>query len=399
MSKQSRIIVDRYMKKLFLICSYFSVFVLFTMLVFVLIQGLVPFIRPTSESIQIVTENIPRIELNGQVYQGRRTAIPLEAGAELIAIQFDNRGETVSFQIPVLKNPSNPAQPLRFPPELLERLSHPEDYSFTLSYPGAISGLEQRIHINVPEPPYPVLFFILGQEWRPVYRKLYGILTMITATVLSTFGAVLLGVPIALLASVLISEFLSRRPASLVRSSIDLLAGIPSVVYGFFGLMIIVPGVQAAFGSSSGSSLMAAIIVLSIMILPTVVAISLTSLKAVPETYREASLALGATKMQTAWQIVFPSARSGIIASIILGTSRAVGETMAVILVAGNSPQIPRLLTDSVRTMTATIALEMGYSAGRHNQMLFSIGIVLFVIIFILNGIVMKLKQRMEVSA
>ncbi|HRR02432.1 MAG TPA: ABC transporter permease subunit, partial [Treponemataceae bacterium] len=183
------------------------------------------------------------------------------------------------------------------------------------------------------------------------------------------------------------------------RSAIDLLAGIPSVVYGFFGLMMVVPLVQRLFNSASGSSLFAAIFILAIMVLPTIIAITMTSLQAVPSMYREASLAVGASKMQTAWHVVFPAARSGILAGIILGVSRAIGETMAVILVAGNSPQIPRALSDSVRTLTATIALEMGYAQGRHSQILFSIGIVLFVMILTLNTIILRLKKHLSEAA
>jgi phosphate transport system permease protein len=175
---------------------------------------------------------------------------------------------------------------------------------------------------------------------------------------------------------------------------VELLAGIPSVVYGFFGLMVIVPFIKNTFNVPSGSSLLAAVIVLSVMILPTIIVVSEKCLKAVPRSRREASLAVGASKMQTAFHVVLPHARSGVIAAVILGFSRAVGETMAVILVAGNSPQMITGILQSVRTLTATIALEMGYAAERHASMLFSVGVVLLIMIFILNGFVLVLRRR-----
>jgi len=175
-----------------------------------------------------------------------------------------------------------------------------------------------------------------------------------------------------------------------------MLAGIPSVVYGFFGLMVIVPFIKSTFNVPSGNTLLSAIIVLALMILPTVITIAETSLRAVPLEVREASLSLGASKMQTAWGVVLPHANSGVIAGIILGISRAVGETMAVILVAGNSPQLTANPLASVRTLTSTIAMEMGYASGRHSEMLFSIGVTLFTIILILNSLILWYRRRME---
>jgi phosphate transport system permease protein len=167
-------------------------------------------------------------------------------------------------------------------------------------------------------------------------------------------------------------------------------------VYGFFGLMVIVPFVRKVFDIPSGNTLLSAIIVLALMILPTVITIAETSLRAVPLSVREASLALGASKMQTAWRVVLPHANSGVIAGIILGISRAVGETMAVILVAGNSPHLTFNPLSSVRTMTSTIAMEMGYASGRHSEMLFSIGVTLFSIILILNSFILWFRKRMD---
>jgi phosphate transport system permease protein len=219
---------------------------------------------------------------------------------------------------------------------------------------------------------------------------------MIAGTLLASFGAILLGVPIAILCALFMAEFMPPKPATVVRSGIELLAGIPSVVYGFFGLMVIVPAVKQIFKIPSGNTLLSAVIVLALMILPTVVTIAETSLRVVPLSVREASLSLGASKMQTAWRVVLPHANSGVIAGIILGISRAVGETMAVILVAGNSPQLIHSPLESVRTLTSTIAMEMGYASGRHSEMLFSIGVVLFTIILILNSLILWFRRRME---
>ncbi|MDR2730055.1 MAG: phosphate ABC transporter permease subunit PstC, partial [Treponema sp.] len=192
------------------------------------------------------------------------------------------------------------------------------------------------------------------------------------------------------------SEFLPKKITSVFRSGVELLAGIPSVVYGFFGLMVIVPLVKKTFNVPSGNSLLSATLVLTVMILPTIIAVSEKSLQAVPRSRREASLALGASKMQTSLYVVLPHAKSGVLAGIILGFSRAVGETMAVILVAGNSAQLVKSPLEGVRTLTATIALEMGYAEGRHSQMLFSIGIVLLVMVLILNSLILFIRRRGE---
>jgi phosphate transport system permease protein len=258
--------------------------------------------------------------------------------------------------------------------------------------------MDQKIHIILPEAPYSIFQFLSGLDWRPAYNKVYGIFPMILGTILASFGAILLGVPIAILCGLFLAEFLSEKPAAIIRAGIELLAGIPSVVFGFFGLMVIVPAVKNIFHVPSGNGLLSAVIVLAVMILPTIITIAETSMRAVPLSCREASLALGASKMQTAWRVVLPHAGSGVLAGIILGISRAVGETMAVILVAGNSVQLIRSPLDSIRTLTATIALEMGYSEGRHSEMLFSIGVVLFILILILNSIILWIQRRTEVQ-
>lgn len=390
-----RLAIDTFFRYLIRYVSLFSILALGSMLLFVFIQGIEPFIFSTRPNIQVVVQNINNIKVNGETYTNHRTFIDIDNKAEYIDIHFINRGEEVNIRVKLNRKSKNINEFISVDERFKDNLSIPEAYTFTLSFKGVMPGLNESITILMPEPPYSFFHFIMSSEWRPTYNKIFGIFSMIAATVLSTIGAVVIGVPLALLSSVLIAEFLPKKLAGVIQSGIDLLAGIPSVVYGFFGLMIIVPLVQKVFNSASGSSLIAAVFILAIMVLPTIIAITVTSLQAVPKAYKEASLAVGASKMQTSWRIVFPAARSGILAGIILGVSRAIGETMAVILVAGNSPQIPSALTDSVRTLTATIALEMGYAQGRHNQMLFSVGIVLFAMILVLNAVILKLKKHL----
>ena len=240
---------------------------------------------------------------------------------------------------------------------------------------------------------YSFIDFIKGKEWFPNSNK-YGILPMIIASILGTGGAVFIGVPIGLLTAVFISEVANKRVAKIIIPAVELLAGIPSVLYGVFGLAIIVPLIQEIFEQPKGQSLLAVIIVLAIMMLPTVISVSITAIKAVPESYKEGSLALGASKMETTFKVVVPAAKSGILAAIMLGIGRAIGETMAIILVAGNSAFIPKSIFDSVRPLTSNIALEMGYAYGVHSDMLFATGIVLFVFIIILNLVITKLSNK-----
>lgn len=224
---------------------------------------------------------------------------------------------------------------------------------------------------------------VFGMSWKPLEGK-FGILPMIIASLLATFGAVTLGVGIGLMTAIFLAEISPDWLAGIVRPAVDLLAGIPSVVYGFFGLIVIVPLIDGSFGGG-GNSLLAAIIILGIMILPTIVSVAETSLRTVPVEYKEGSLALGASHIQTIFKVTVPAAKSGIMAGIVLGMGRAIGETMAVILVIGNTPQIPNSLFDRVRTLTANIALEMSYAEGLHQEALFATGVVLFVFIMILN--------------
>ncbi len=235
----------------------------------------------------------------------------------------------------------------------------------------------------------PVLFkygfknFLLGLDWYPG-EKSFGLLPMIIGSLLVTLGALVVGVPLGLACAVTLTEFSSKRVRQVVKPMIELLAGIPSVVYGFIGVVILVPFIRRTLGGP-GLSVLAASIILGIMILPTIISISMDSFTALPKTYREGSIALGATRWQTVRLVLFPAARSGIIASIILGMGRAVGETMAVIMIAGNAATIPRSLLAPVRTLTSNIALEMGYASGDHRQALFATGVILFIIIMILN--------------
>ncbi len=225
--------------------------------------------------------------------------------------------------------------------------------------------------------------FLFGTEWAPTSGK-YGILYMILASVFGTLGAILIGVPIGLFTAIFLAELAPRRLAGIVRPAVELLAGIPSVIYGFFGMIIIVPAIKAMFPSTFGDSLLAMILILAIMVLPTIVNVSETALRAVPVSYKEASLALGNTHVGTIFKVMIPAAKSGILAGVILGVGRAIGETMAVIMVCGNVVQFPELLS-TVRPLTAGVVLEMSYSYGLHRQALFSIGLVLFVFIMIVN--------------
>jgi phosphate ABC transporter permease protein PstC len=232
---------------------------------------------------------------------------------------------------------------------------------------------------------YGVQKFLFNLGWYPM-EKSYGLLPMIIGSLFVTGGALIVGIPFGLACAVVLTEFSSKRLRRILKPVIELLAGIPSVVYGFIGVVILIPFIRDTLGGP-GFSVLAASVVLGIMILPTIISISIDSLEAVPRSYREGSIALGATRWQTTRMVMFPAAKSGIIASIILGMGRAIGETMAVIMIAGNAAIIPRSLLDPVRTLTSNIALELGYAAGEHRQALFATGVILFIIIMILNTI------------
>jgi phosphate transport system permease protein len=235
----------------------------------------------------------------------------------------------------------------------------------------------------------PIMFrqgvgrFLFGQDWYPS-QKSFGLLPMIVGSLMVTGGALLIGVPFGLACAVFLTEFSSTRVRNILKPVIELLAGIPSVVYGFIGVVVLVPFIRQTMGGP-GLSVLAASIVLGIMILPTVISISIDALQALPPTYREGALAMGATRWQAVRLVLLPSARSGIVASIILGMGRAIGETMAVIMVAGNAAAIPNSPLAPVRTLTSNIALEMSYASGEHREALFATGVILFIIIMVLN--------------
>jgi len=237
-----------------------------------------------------------------------------------------------------------------------------------------------------------LLNFIFGTEWAPSQGKL-SILPMIVGSVSVTLGAIIIGVPIGICCSIFLAEFAPAKVRDMFRPAIQLLAGIPSVVYGFWGLLFIVPLIRNYFGGP-GLSILAASIILSIMILPTIISISEVSLLALPRHYKEGALALGLTHWQTIRSVLLPAAKSGIVASVILGVGRAIGETMAVIMVVGNAVAMPESILDPVRTLTTNIGIEMGYATNEHQQALFATGIVLFVIIMILNASAQYITRR-----
>ena len=236
--------------------------------------------------------------------------------------------------------------------------------------------------------------FLMGRQWKP-NNNIYGILPMILGSIYVTAGAIVIGVPIGILVAVFMTRFCPKWLYKILKPAVDLLAGIPSVVYGFFGLMVIVPLIRDLFGGS-GTSMLAASIVLGIMILPTIISVSESAIRAVPESYYEGSLALGASYERSVFRVVLPAAASGVMAGVILGVGRAIGETMAVIMVAGNQAALPRGLFSGVRTMTANIVLEMGYAADLHREALIATAVVLFVFILIINVSFSVLKRRSE---
>ncbi len=228
--------------------------------------------------------------------------------------------------------------------------------------------------------------FLFSMDWTPSQQH-YGILTFVVGSFLVTLGALLLGAPMAIMTAIFLSEIAPKPVKKIVRPAVELLAGIPSVVYGFFGLLIIVPVVRTLFGGS-GIGLLTGWIILAIMILPTIATISEDAIRAVPRSYREASYGMGATRWQTIWRVVVPAARNGIIGATILGMGRAIGETMAVLMVLGNAPIIPTSITKPLGTLTSIIALDMSYASGDHQTALFAMGVVLFLISFFFVGVI-----------
>ena len=241
---------------------------------------------------------------------------------------------------------------------------------------------------------YGLKNFLLGTNWKPSNTPpSYGILPMILGSLYITLGAIIIGVPIGVLTATYLAKFSTKRLYKFLKPCINLMAGIPSIIYGFFALTLIVPLIRNIFGGT-GMNIVTASILLGIMILPTIISISESSINAVPESYYEGSMALGASHERSVIAVVLPTAKSGIISSIILGIGRAIGETMAVILVAGNQPRMPAGITKGVRTLTTNIVMEMSYAADTHREALIATAVVLFVFILIINGIFLIVKRR-----
>ena len=249
------------------------------------------------------------------------------------------------------------------------------------------NGVPAMAQIGLPD-------FLLGTTWKPG-NDIYGIFPMIVGSIYVTAGAIVVGVPCGLLCAVFLSRFATKKVAAVLRPGVELLAGIPSVVYGFFGLMILVPFIRANF-SGKGVSLLAAALLLGIMILPTIITVAKSALDAVPGQYYQGALALGADHERAVFRVIVPAATSGIMAGVVLGVGRAIGETMAVIMVAGNNVKIPGSLFDGVRTMTANIVLEMGYAADLHRGALIATGVVLLVFILLITMLFNVIKKRGE---
>ena len=230
--------------------------------------------------------------------------------------------------------------------------------------------------------------FLFGKVWASTSKTnpQYGILPFILTSVYGTAGAIVLGVPIGFFTAVYLAKLAPPRLKSILSSAVSLLSGIPSVVYGLVGMLVLVPGIRKLFQIPDGASLLAAIIVLAIMILPSIIKVSVTALEAVPKEYEDASLALGATPVETYLRVSVPAARSGIAAAVVLGVGRAIGEAMAVMMVSGNAPNLPTSIFESVRFLTTAVASEMSYSSGLQQQALFSIALVLFLFILLINA-------------
>lgn len=239
--------------------------------------------------------------------------------------------------------------------------------------------------------------FLFGEVWKSTAKEpLYGILPFILTSVYGTIGAVIIGVPIGLFTAIFLAKIANKKVAGIVRPAVELLSGIPSVVYGLIGMVVLVPAIMKVFNLKNGTCLLAAIIVLAIMILPSIVTVSETAILAVPKEYEEASLALGATKIETIFKVTVPAAKSGIATGIVLGIGRAIGEAMAVMMVAGNVPNMPKMFS-SVTFLTTAISKEMSYATGFQRDALYSIGLVLFVFIMIINVVLnVFLKGREE---
>ena len=242
--------------------------------------------------------------------------------------------------------------------------------------------------------------FLLGKDWRPTETPpSYGIFPMIVGSLYVTAGSIIVGVPIGILSAVFLAKFCPKGLYRLLKPAVELMAGIPSIVYGFFGMMVLVPFIREhfrRFGVRDGNTILTASILLGIMILPTIIGVSESAIRAVPDSYYEGALALGATHERAVFFAVLPAAKSGILAGVILGIGRAIDETMAVVMIAGNQPRVPNSIFQGVRTMTANIVMEMGYATGLHREALIATGVVLFVFILLINFSFSALKRRMD---
>ena len=240
--------------------------------------------------------------------------------------------------------------------------------------------------------------FLLGDIWKPGSNQ-YGIFAFIVGSIYVTAGAILIGVPIGVLTAAFMAKFCPKKLYRPLKAGVELLAGIPSVIYGFFGLMVIVPFVREQFRDSfggNGLSILTAAVLLGLMILPTIINVSEAAIRAVPDKYYQGALALGATHERSVFRTVLPAAKFGIMAGIVLGIGRAIGETMAVIMVVGNQPRMPKGIFEGARTLTANIVIEMGYATGLHREALIATGVVLFVFILLINSLFSLLKRKEE---
>ena len=304
-----------------------------------------------------------------------------------------------TFMTSEKSNPSRVSLGRNYASEVLEKVM--EYVFFLCAFLGVVSVLAILVFVFYKglkpffgADAYSFFDFLFGTKWAP-RQNVYGIFHMITASIFGTFGAILIGVPIGLFTAVFIAELAPKPLAKLVIPAIELLAGIPSVLYGVFGVGVIVPGILKFTPQVQGQSLLAVIIVLTIMILPTIVTLSVSALLAVPASYKEGSYGLGATRMQMIFKTVVPAAKSGILSATVLGIGRAIGETMAVMLVAGN-PESGMLhsIFDKVRPLTTNIAIEMSYASGRQSEMLFATGVILFIFIMFVNLTLIKLTSK-----
>lgn len=395
-NQKRKAMIEWFWKHLFLVMATISIISVVTIGFFVISNGIKPFIGSSSETTIVYLEKFKatdQVRLNGELITDFTDAIELSDGEHTLIYNTTEGLEEISITIDSKNTDASQTVVFSDEPEK-STIDDSVKYTSILTVKGTSPVLDRKISIVVPEPAHSVTDFLFGAEWKPTALKLYGILPMILGTVGVTIGALTVGVPIGILTGVYIAELAPKKVAKILRPAVELLAGIPSVVFGFFGLTVIVPMIQKIFGLASGTSMLAAVIILGIMILPTVISMTETSLRAVPNYYREGSLALGATQIQTIFSVTIRAARSGILTGVVLGVGRAVGETMAVILVAGNSPQVPDSILSSVRTLTSTIALEMSYASGRHSEMLYAIGIVLFIFIVVLNVVIMRLNKK-----